>query len=213
MDLFGHVGLTLGVAYSGDRAVREGLFGRYLGTGDGGKRADAGAGAMASSEAADAGVSFRFRRLDYRLVIVGSLIPDLIDKPIGLWLAPDLVNGSTRGIAHTLAFGLVLLAVLSLAFRPGLSLNVLTLALGNAGHLVLDQMWGSSRVLLWPLMGWDFPQRASSISQYADSKIWDTLRFYADPPELIGAIVILALAVKLWRERSVRSFLRSGAVA
>ena len=168
---------------------------------------------MASSEAADAGVSFRFRRLDYRLVIVGSLIPDLIDKPIGLWLAPDLVNGSTRGIAHTLVFGLVLLAVLSLAFRPGLSLVGLTLALGNAGHLVLDQMWGSSRVLLWPFTGWDFPERAASISRYADTKLWDTLRFYADPPELIGAIVILALAVKLWRDRAVRGFLRSGAVA
>lgn len=210
MDLFGHVGLTLGVAYVGDRALREGLFGRYLGTTVGlGPRAQA----VASTEAANAVAPRRFGRLDYRLLIVGSVIPDLIDKPIGLWLAPGLVNGSTRGIAHTLAFGLLLLAVLSLAFRPRLSLSVLTLALGNAGHLLLDQMWGSTRVVLWPFLGWDFPQRAGSISQYADSKLWDTLRFYADPPELVGAILILALAVKLWKDHAVRRFLRTGAVA
>jgi hypothetical protein len=150
--------------------------------------------------------------VDYRLLIVGSVIPDLIDKPIGLWLAPDLVNGSTRGIAHSLAFALVLLAVLSLAFRPRFSPKTLALGLGNAGHLLLDQMWRSSSVLLWPFLGSDLPQRAGSISRYADSKLWDALRFYADPPELIGAIVILALAVKLLRDRAVWGFLRSGEV-
>lgn len=209
MDIFGHVGLTLGVAYAGHRAVGEGLLGRYLG-----KRAGLGAGTQpgASTGDTEADAPLRFAGVDYRLLIVGSVIPDLIDKPIGLWLAPDLVNGSTRGIAHSLAFALVLLAVLSFAFRPRFSPSSLALGLGNAGHLLLDQMWGSSRILLWPFLGSDLPQRARSISQYADSKLWDVLKFYADPPELIGAILILALAVKLLRDRAVRGFLRSGAV-
>jgi len=209
LDIFGHVGLTLGVVYTSHWAVRDGLLGRYPG-----KKAGLGAGIQhdALTESRDAEAPLRFAGLDYRLLIVGSVIPDLIDKPIGLWLAPDLVNGSTRSGAHTLTFALVLLAVLSLAFRPRFSPNSLALGLGNAGHLLLDQMWRSSSVVLWPFLGWDFPQRAGSISQYADSKLWDGLRFYADPPELMGAIVILALAVKLLRDRAARSFLRSGAV-
>ena len=212
MDIFGHVGLTLGVAYTGYRVVRQGLLGNRAGLGAGTEAVKSTAQPVASTGDTDAGASLRFVGLDYRLLIVGSVIPDLIDKPIGLWLAPDLVNGSTRGIAHTLAFALVLLAVLSLAFMPRFSPNSLALGLGNAGHLLLDQMWRNSSVLLWPFLGSDLPQRAGSISQYADSKLWDALKFYADPPELIGAIVILALAAKLLRDREVRGFLRSGTV-
>ena len=205
MDVFGHVGLTLAAAYAADRAAQTAPIRG---------RSDDQVAVASSTDAGptDSGWQ-RLGRLDYRLVIVGSLIPDLIDKPLGLWVATDLVSGSTRSVTHSAAFALVLLAVVALTPRPGLDLKALSLALSSAGHLVLDRMWSTTNVLLWPVKSWDFDERTSSISQYADTKFWEMVQFYTDPPELIGAIVILALAVKLWREREVLSFLRSGAVA
>ena len=89
-------------------------------------------------------------RLDDRALIFGSMLPDLLDKPIAIFIAPDLVNHTLRNFGHTLLFAVVLLAV---AFTVTLWMRQswpLALALASAGHLVLDTMWYSHRILLWP---------------------------------------------------------------
>jgi hypothetical protein len=50
------------------------------------------------------------KRMDYRLVVIGSLLPDLIDKPIGRILFQNRFE-SGRVFAHTLAFVLVLISI------------------------------------------------------------------------------------------------------
>lgn len=47
-------------------------------------------------------------RIDYRVVFIGALLPDMIDKPLGMILLP-LHNG--RVFAHTLLFALMLLSL------------------------------------------------------------------------------------------------------
>ena len=47
-------------------------------------------------------------KMDYRLVAVGSLLPDLVDKPVGMILLP-LNNGRVFG--HTLLSILILLLI------------------------------------------------------------------------------------------------------
>ena len=42
--------------------------------------------------------------IDYRLVIIGSLLPDLIDKSVGQWLLPEIFSHADRSFAHTLLF-------------------------------------------------------------------------------------------------------------
>ncbi|KLU60294.1 hypothetical protein CEB3_c31450 [Peptococcaceae bacterium CEB3] len=50
------------------------------------------------------------KRMDYRLVVVGSILPDLIDKPIGRILFQSRFE-SGRVYAHTLAFVILLTAI------------------------------------------------------------------------------------------------------
>lgn len=107
-------------------------------------------------------VKFRFR-----WILLGTLLPDLIDKPVFLLLSRYFHEtgweAGKRGFAHTLVF-LVLLGVIS---RHRQSLAWWAVTAGTATHLVLDVISKSTegrstavaslRVLFWPFAGWSFP--------------------------------------------------------
>lgn len=93
--------------------------------------------------------------IDPTYLVVGSLLPDLIDKPLGTIIFPSVI-ASGRTITHTLFFSVILfLTGLYLYFKIG-DIKVLTLASGSIFHLLEDRMWKSPRTLLWPLIGWRF---------------------------------------------------------
>jgi LexA-binding, inner membrane-associated putative hydrolase len=108
-------------------------------------------------------------KLPFRWLLVGTLLPDLIDKPafLVLGLVEYFRNGGwipgKRGIAHTALF-LCPLAGISI-WRKSPSWSAATL--GTATHLILDvvsKMFGSHHtasgslvVLFWPFLGWRFP--------------------------------------------------------
>ena len=74
--------------------------------------------------------------VDFRLIILGSILPDIIDKPFEL-VFPHLGTDTGRGMAHTLIFNLLLVGIgWHLYRRPGF----LYMALASCGHLVLDRM-------------------------------------------------------------------------
>jgi hypothetical protein len=78
------------------------------------------------------------------LIVLGGLLPDLIDKPLGHAILPEN-NG--RIFAHTLAFALVL-------FLGGMAFpKVMFLAYGVLSHLILDQVFLDPGAALWPLYG------------------------------------------------------------
>jgi hypothetical protein len=91
---------------------------------------------------------FRDPAFDYRLLVVGALLPDVLDAPFGgaRW-------------AHTLLFSVVLLVVVMLATplgRPGrrqLRRRLLAIPIGTFLHLVLDGVWGTKEVFWWPAFG------------------------------------------------------------
>jgi membrane-bound metal-dependent hydrolase YbcI (DUF457 family) len=94
---------------------------------------------------------FREPRIDYRLVIAGALLPDLVD---GVW-------GGAR-LLHTLVFSVVLMFAVMAATR-GRSARVrrrrrqwLAVPIGTFLHLVLDGMWVRTHVFWWPFFGWSF---------------------------------------------------------
>lgn len=101
------------------------------------------------------------RKFNYSLVIVGSILPDLIDKPLGRIILP---LGSGRLIGHTLAFILILI-IIGIIFS--LSWQMLTIALADGLHLIEDRMWSQSAILLWPLLGGFQVHKAVSINDYA----------------------------------------------
>ncbi len=90
--------------------------------------------------------------LDYRLLVAGSLLPDLVDKPVGLFLFEEVFH-SGRIMAHTLLFSLVLLGFGLWRYRR-VGAGLFSLGVGSTLHLILDGMWGDPAVLWWPIMGW-----------------------------------------------------------
>ncbi|MEI2760960.1 metal-dependent hydrolase [Methanothrix soehngenii] len=79
-----------------------------------------------------------YSRLDLLFLALGSILPDIIDKPLGL-----LVFGTPnmgRTFAHTLLF-LLILGAISLRLRD---IRLASLTWGVFIHLILDSMWGSS---------------------------------------------------------------------
>ena len=89
------------------------------------------------------------RFTDYRLIAIGALLPDLIDKPLAL-----LDLGAGRLYGHTLALALALFVLAFISFRHNRKALLLSLAIGCFFHLIQDGMWNRLEILLWPAFGW-----------------------------------------------------------
>jgi membrane-bound metal-dependent hydrolase YbcI (DUF457 family) len=112
------------------------------------------------------------RGADLAFVLLGSMLPDIIDKPLGEVLFGTPAMGRT--ITHTLLF----LLLLGIAAYYLSDLRLAWVAGGVLAHLLLDFMWNSPSTLLWPLLG-SFPQAA-------------------DLPEVLGLAYLLYFA---WQHR------------
>jgi hypothetical protein len=89
---------------------------------------------------------FRDPAIDHRLVLVGAVLPDLVDTPTGgPW------------VAHTLLASVALLVGVMLATRGRrlLRRQLLALPIGTFLHLVLDGAWTDTETFWWPLLGTD----------------------------------------------------------
>lgn len=148
-----------------------------------------------------AGVSFVFvwwvfksPALDYRLVMLGSVLP------VG-----EVVLGGPR-LLHTLLGPVALLTVVMLATqkRRLVRRRWIGVAIGLLMHLALDGIWANAEVFWWPFLGWSF----------GDGSLPELDRPVAVVVlmELVGA-ACLAWAYRAFRldERPVRQrFLRTG---
>ncbi len=202
MFLLAHTGLTLGAAWVIDRVFS-------------GRAADAGVLVQEKGSyiftAYPQPETSRQSNVDYRLILLGSVLPDIIDKPIELFF-PQLGLGTGRGIAHTLAFAVLLLAVgwfLYRRVRPGF----LYMALASTGHLVLDRMWQMPKILLWPLYGFGFPVVGEP--GLAQIPVWWHMLLtdaWVYVPEMIGGLILLFFLVRLCRCGGMGEFVRVGKV-
>lgn len=89
---------------------------------------------------------FRDPAFDYRLLLVGSVLPLI-----------DLAFGGARAL-HSVTFSVVLLAALMVA-TPGrrpIRKMLLGLPIGAMLHLVFTGAWTDTDVFWWPLAGWSF---------------------------------------------------------
>lgn len=89
-------------------------------------------------------VVFRDPRIDFRFVAVGSLLPLLVDAPIG-----------ERSVGHTLllAAGVLVLVVAVTAGRRPARARLVMLPVGMLLHLVLDGAFGDQETFWWPVLG------------------------------------------------------------
>ncbi len=152
------------------------------------------------------------QHIDIRILLIGSLLPDIIDKPLGyLIFSETLANG--RIFCHTFLFLFLVIAV-GLYFHRKVKNNwLLVLSFGIFTHLVFDQMWLAPHTLFWPLYGWSFPPGDSNIALFIMGMLMELL---SSPStyisEIIGAIVLLIFTWRLIRLKSLNSFIRKGCV-
>jgi hypothetical protein len=119
---------------------------------------------------------FQDPRFDYRLLVVGAVLP----------LGDGIFGGA--GILHTLAFSLVVLAVVmvSTSRRGRLRPLLLGLPIGLLLHQVVDGAWTDTRLFWWPLGGFDL----------AGTELPEEARgWWVVPMELAG----LAILAWVWR--------------
>jgi hypothetical protein len=139
------------------------------------------------------GVVFRDPRFDYRLLIVGSVLPIL-----------DGFFGGARAL-HSVTVSVALLAVLMVATsgRKPIRKMLLGLPIGMILHLVFDGAWSDTEVFWWPFFGLSFDDTPLPM---IDRGWWSV------PLEVVG----VAICVWLWRHNGLgdaarrRVFLRDG---
>jgi membrane-bound metal-dependent hydrolase YbcI (DUF457 family) len=135
--------------------------------------------------------TFRDDRMDLRMLLVGALLPDLIDTPIGLVLFGRL--GSVRLFTHGLLLAATVMVAVVLGTRRGRPRKLwMPLAIGLLFHIVFDALWLDPETLWWPFFGSSFtPAGPETAGAYVtailtDWKVW------------LAEVVGLAYLVYLW---------------
>lgn len=131
--------------------------------------------------------------IDYRLVLLGSLLPDIIDKSLWL-LSHGNLFPSGRSYAHSFLFSLILfiLGIVLLRYRkPGL----IVVSICSFSHLVLDEMWSSPVVLWWPIFG-PIPRTTSTgwISGMLEVPLADLYHYGSVIRSAVNALLVHPLA-------------------
>ena len=115
---------------------------------------------------------FRDPAFDYRMVVVGALLPDLIDAPFG-----------GARLAHTLLAAVVVLGVVMLATRGRRHRrrSLLAIPIGMFAHLVADGLWARTETFWWPFLGGSLDGRLPALDHGVAVLVIE---------ELIGAAIV-----------------------
>ena len=202
MLLFAHAGITFGTA-----VVLNGLFGSHLDNAAT-KRNEPPPKTSARSRLMETWFTSLSRRIDVRALLAGAVVSDVIDKPLG-----RLFYGTfgCRLFCHSLIFLLLIVfAGLLLHFRRHQNW-LLVLGFGVFTHLLLDEMWGDTQTLFWPVLGLSFP--TVSYSYWEDDvfhRLFTSPKVYLT--ELSGLLILGWTAWFLVRRGKVSAFVRHGRI-
>ncbi len=208
MLLFGHIGITAGVVKACDTLVSMSRPDNSYEPGSNSRFGLVIRERRLRLHHLLSGIKGRTGSIDYRIVLLGSLLPDIIDKSLWL-LAVGYIAPSGRGYAHTLLFNLALFICGLILVRYRKSW-LLIISLCSFMHLIFDQIWNSPVVLLWPLLG-PIPEKETV------GWLFNIIQaLFSQPsvyiPEIVGLVIVLLFAYRLMIRRSFISFIRSGAV-
>ncbi len=137
---------------------------------------------------------FRDPAFDYRMVVVGALLPDVLDAPFG-----------GARVTHTLLAAVAVLTAVMLATkgRRHLRRSLLAVPIGMFAHLVADGMWTRTETFWWPFLGGSLDDRLPALDHGTAVLVIE---------ELVGAVIV----AWCWRRFRLsepevrRRFLRTG---
>jgi inner membrane protein len=164
--------------------------------------------------------------IDYRLVMVGSMLPDIIDKPLVLLTASKPV-GSARFIAHSLVFIIALLLLGELYKLIYKRSGIILIAYASIAHMIEDLVWKSPKLFFWPYYNWimsnikgsqptmggvGINKRIEIITESVTKLDMKKILLQPDVliPEILGGIIILYFFFILMRNKNLIGFLKTG---
>ena len=145
--------------------------------------------------------------IDYRLILAGALLPDLIDKPLVFLVGPGFVNSSLRSVGHSVVGGLLLLTIAWVVTRRWQRAATGGFGVALVAHLLMDRMWRMPEVLFWPVLGFVLPAGDVPFSH------WYRVHFSqlpTTPPDFIGIGILVVFAGHMIWNRSLTRFLSTG---
>jgi membrane-bound metal-dependent hydrolase YbcI (DUF457 family) len=148
--------------------------------------------------------------IDFRIVIIAAMLPDIIDKLVGmLFFKEEFSNG--RIFTHSILIVGLFSILLFIFGKAKLQSHLKTFgyALAIWLHLVLDSMWKEPNTLFWPFLGTDFPRVDVEFSDYFTILFTEPAAFLG---EIIGGLIIVALIFrhKLYTKSNILDFFRNG---
>ena len=145
--------------------------------------------------------------IDYRLILAGALLPDLIDKPLVFLVGPGFVNSSLRSVGHSFVGGLLLLTIAWVVTRRWQRAATGGFGVALVAHLLMDRMWRMPEVLFWPVLGFVLPMGDVPFLH------WYRVHFSqlpTTPPDIIGIGILIVFAGHMIWNRSLTRFLSTG---
>jgi len=196
MLLLGHVGITLGAAV---------LLSTIIGNQDSPctKRDEVHSSSSPSDTVRVAGdsqnsikswLSGLLANFKVRPLIICSLLPDMIDKPTGLYFLRKTFS-SGRIFGHTLLFSMLATLTGICSYRRYRTTHIINISFGSITHLILDEMWNTPKTFFWPIRGFKFDKEDTS---HWLGRMFRKLRTEPEAyiPELIGAAILVVLVWK-----------------
>lgn len=140
------------------------------------------------------------RKFDYRHVLIGAIISDIIDKSFSLLLAGNPFTYG-RFIGHTLIFAAF---VFALYFKDK---RFATMGGAVLVHFILDIPQSFAGTLFWPLTNFDMYHFTNTV-EWASG----VSQSYNLTGEIIGSLILLWIAwkYKLYVKSNLLSFVRTG---
>ena len=202
MLFFGHIGITTGVV----KVCQELTSGRRSGRNEILLQPQSGKDQSRQYDPRS-NIRDRIESIDYRFVLLGSLLPDIIDKPMWLFTNNNL-GWAGRGYAHTFLFSFLLLIGGLILVARWNKTCLITVAVGCFIHLIFDQIWLNTTTLWWPLLG-PIPRAVSIgwLSSLAEGLISVP---YVYISETVGFVIMFYIALRLIKNHRVKNFLKTG---
>lgn len=148
--------------------------------------------------------------IDIRIVIVAAMLPDIIDKTMGMIIFKDEISNGRLFTHSLLIVGTISIWLFFMAkLKYGHRLKMMYYISPIWFHLLLDRMWEEPHTLFWPIFGINFPRIDVEFSDYLTILLSSPYTLVGEVLGL-GVIVTLLIRYRLFIKMHLFNFLKDG---